>query len=139
MSFMFNDATDFNQSLATFNTSNVTDMSYMFATNLYGNNNIFSVLGMQFNQPLTNFNMSKVVNNEGMFDGATQFTFPKPTIPIKEPAVKEMGSRDIVLGSNITSVASATSVASITPAASITPVASINKQFTISMNISINS
>ena len=48
MSWMFNAATVFNQSLDTWNTSSVTDMSKMFSS------------AMAFNQPLNSWDVSSV-------------------------------------------------------------------------------
>jgi hypothetical protein len=157
MDYMFNEATIFNQSLATFDTSNVTKMRFMFATDLRDNTSVFSVLGMQFNQPLTNFDMSKVVDNTGMFYQATQFTFPKPEeIPVQEEEQEEIGkamvSKYAVLEKyqkdqlfftrqidknqkNNEQIVNATQAS--TTQASPTPV--MNTHFTISMTMSINS
>jgi surface protein len=51
----------FNQSLATFDTSKVTDMEAMFANNTV------------FNQPLSTFDTSLVTNMQSMFQAASLF------------------------------------------------------------------
>ena len=61
MSWMFLFATSFNQSLSNFDTSNVTNMKWMF------------YWASIFNQPLSNFNTSKVTNMSQMFRDATVF------------------------------------------------------------------
>jgi surface protein len=61
MRSMFAYASAFNQSLATFNTTNVTDMYSMFQG------------ALAFNQPLTSFNTANVTNMQAMFNGATAF------------------------------------------------------------------
>jgi surface protein len=58
---MFLLAVAFNQSLTGFDTSRVTDMSFMF----FG--------AAAFNQPLTGFDTSRVTRMVGMFDGAAAF------------------------------------------------------------------
>jgi surface protein len=64
MNNMFCDATSFNQPLNTWNTSNVTDMNFMFA-------------GAEiFNYPLNNWNTSNVTDMSYMFTEATSFNQP---------------------------------------------------------------
>jgi surface protein len=86
MSGMFSDATSFNQSLNSWNVSNVTEMSSMFA-NAYSFNgnitswNVSSVTQFQvmfsnatvFNQNIGSWNVSSAQNMSFMFDGATAF------------------------------------------------------------------
>lgn len=55
------DRENFNEPLNHWDTSNVTDMSYMF----YG--------AKKFNQPLNNWDMSNVISTEGMFGKAENF------------------------------------------------------------------
>ncbi|MEY2695662.1 MAG: hypothetical protein RLZZ72_918 [Actinomycetota bacterium] len=64
MSYMFSDATYFNGNISNWDTSNVTDMSYMFA------------YASSFNQPIGNWNISAVTNLESMFQGAELFNQP---------------------------------------------------------------
>jgi surface protein len=89
MSFMFEDATSFNQNISGWNTSNVTDMHCMFdmATSFnqpIGNWDTSSVTNMgqmfvhasNFNQPIGNWNTSSVTNMDGMFYDAPSFNQP---------------------------------------------------------------
>ncbi len=55
MTFMFDGAVNFNQSVNNWNVSNILDMSYMFYN------------ASSFNQPLNNWNTSSVANLKGMF------------------------------------------------------------------------
>lgn len=64
MSYMFFHASKFDQPLDNWNTSKVTNMNSMF----YG--------AKKFNQPLNNWNVSNVTHMGGMFKGATQFNQP---------------------------------------------------------------
>ncbi|EOA07442.1 Hypothetical protein, predicted lipoprotein, DUF285 family [Mycoplasma yeatsii 13926] len=64
MKYMFYGAHNFNQPLNNWNTSNVTDMKYMF----YESHN--------FNQPLNNWNTSNVTDMGWMFSGAKSFNQP---------------------------------------------------------------
>ncbi len=66
MSFMFCNASLFNQAIGNWNVSNVTNMSYMF------NNDMSSI----FNQPIGNWNVSNVTNMSSMFSGAVDFNQP---------------------------------------------------------------
>lgn len=61
MSFMFQGASSFNQSLSKWNVSNVTDMTYMFEA------------ASSFNQSLLKWNVSNVTYMTYMFEGASQF------------------------------------------------------------------
>jgi surface protein len=64
MSFMFEEATGFNQNISSWNTSNVTDMSYMFK-----NTDVF-------NQSIGAWDTSNVTTMESMFQQATNFNQP---------------------------------------------------------------
>ena len=64
MSYLFSDALIFNQSISSWDTSSVTDMSYMFA---YTNS---------FNQSLSTWDTSNVTNMEGLFRSASSFNQP---------------------------------------------------------------
>ncbi|AJM71667.1 BspA family leucine-rich repeat surface protein [Mycoplasma yeatsii] len=65
MSFMFSHAINFNQSIGNWNTSNVTNMEYMFN------------FARNFNQPLGDkFDTSKVTNMVNMFNHAENFNQP---------------------------------------------------------------
>ncbi|AJM72179.1 BspA family leucine-rich repeat surface protein [Mycoplasma yeatsii] len=63
MSYMFAKSS-FNQPLNNWNTSNVTIMEYMFLN------------AFDFNQDISNWNTSNVTSMGGMFEGATQFNKP---------------------------------------------------------------
>jgi hypothetical protein len=117
MSGMFQGAIFFDVSLSTFDTSQVTNMS-----------NMFSAPVMRFNQPLDTFDMKKVTDNTDMFYGAKQFTFPKPTAKSTPTLSKQVALAHRYDSNNN----------SITPTPTPTPAHSISKQFTIAMNISIN-
>ena len=78
MSSMFSGATAFNQPLTNFNTQNVTDMSSMFSG------------ATTFNQPLTNFNTQNVTDMSSMFSGAT--TFNQPLTNFNTQNVTDMSS-----------------------------------------------
>lgn len=86
MSFMFYGATNFNQNISTWNTSNVTNFRSMFqnATNFnqpigtWDTSKATSLREMfygadSFNQPLGTWNTALVQNMSGMFRSATQF------------------------------------------------------------------
>jgi surface protein len=64
MQFMFNDAFDFNQPIGNWNTGNVTNMQWMFSG------------AQSFNQPIGTWNTSNVINMETMFSGAQNFNQP---------------------------------------------------------------
>jgi surface protein len=61
ISFMFLNASQFNQNISDWNTSNVTNMAGIFAD------------AILFNQPLNNWNTSSVTDMSIMFSGASQF------------------------------------------------------------------
>ncbi|QVK01571.1 DUF285 domain-containing protein [Mycoplasma mycoides subsp. capri] len=61
MSYMFYYANNFNQNISMWDVSNVVDMSYMFCW------------AYKFNQPISNWNVSDVTDMCGMFDCATSF------------------------------------------------------------------
>jgi surface protein len=63
MSVMFFYNTSFNEDISSWDTSNVTDMSYMFQGGVDYNN-------VPFNQPIGNWNVSNVTNMEAMFYGS---------------------------------------------------------------------
>ena len=65
MNSWFTSATNFNGNVSGINTTNVTDMSYMF----FGINGIPTI----FNQDIGNWNVSKVINMSQMFWYATSF------------------------------------------------------------------
>lgn len=64
MSFLFNQANNFNQPLTNWNVSNVTSMAFMFSA------------ANSFNQPLNSWNVSSVISFAGMFDNADSFNQP---------------------------------------------------------------
>ena len=89
MSFMFNEATSFNQPIGNWNVSSVTNMSFMFfgATSFnqpIGNWDVSNVTDMswmfsgagEFNQPLESWDVSSVTNMREMFGGAGEFNQP---------------------------------------------------------------
>ena len=89
ISLMFRGATSFNQPIANWNVSRVTNMDLMFwlATSFnqpIGNWDVGNVTTMQgmfqgatsFNQPIGDWIVSKVTNMKGMFFGATSFNRP---------------------------------------------------------------
>jgi surface protein len=67
MSYMFNGCTNFNQPVGSWTTSNVTNMSYMFKDNIY------------FNQDISNWNVSNVTNFDEFMNvdnyGTGSFTY----------------------------------------------------------------
>jgi surface protein len=67
LSRMFAENRDFNLDISGWNTSNVTDMSFMFSS-LFGNH--------KFNQPIGSWDTSKVVTMAGMFSGNFEFNQP---------------------------------------------------------------
>ena len=62
MSYLFFDYNDFNEDIGNWNVSNVTDMSYMFYYATY------------FDWDISNWDVSNVTNMEGMFFNATQYS-----------------------------------------------------------------
>ena len=61
---LFNDYTDFNQPIGSWDTRNVTDMSFMF------------LLATAFNQPIDNWDTQNVTDMGSMFNNATAFNQP---------------------------------------------------------------
>jgi surface protein len=61
LSFMFRNATTFNQNITSWNTFNVTDMSFMFSNT------------GAFNQPIGNWDLTQVTDLHHMFSGASAF------------------------------------------------------------------
>ena len=98
MSQMFRDATSMNENINHWDTSKITNMSYLFSggwwdgtkivysafnqpLNNWNTSAVTNMSGMfsyatAFNQPLTNFNTSAVTNMSGMFSGASAFNQP---------------------------------------------------------------
>ena len=66
MSYMFRDASAFNQPIGDWNTSNVIDMSYMF------------YYTSAFNQNLSSWNVSNVTSFNAFDYNTPQWTLPKP-------------------------------------------------------------
>ena len=75
---MFSADLSFNQSLDSWNVSQVTDMSYMFLDT------------QDFNQPLNKWNVSNVINMYYMFSGAISFNQPLDSWNVSQ--VNEMGN-----------------------------------------------
>ena len=86
---MFNEASNFNGNLSTWNVSKVTDMSYMFAdaTSFNGTLSGWDVSSVtviynmfegatSFNQDISGWNVSGVTDMDDMFKGATSFNHP---------------------------------------------------------------
>lgn len=86
MTWMFSDASNFNQNIGNWNTTNVTNMSgvFFYASNFnqnIGNWNTSSVTNMsgmffsasEFNQDIGNWNTSSVINMSNMFQRAYDF------------------------------------------------------------------
>ena len=73
MQYLFKDAESFNQPLEKWDVSNVTNMYQMFA------------FTFSFNQPLEKWDVSNVTNREDMFDGATSFTHQVPKWKLNTP------------------------------------------------------
>jgi surface protein len=71
---LFNGKLSFNQPIASWDTSNVINMSYLFDSGLreYAAN----APGAEFNQPIGSWNTSKVTTMEAMFYNATAFNQP---------------------------------------------------------------
>jgi surface protein len=67
MSGLFNGKLSFNQPIASWDTSNVINMSYLFDA---------GTLGREFNQPIGSWNTSKVITMEAMFYHADLFNQP---------------------------------------------------------------
>ena len=89
MSFMFRDATAFNQSIEAWNVSNVSNMRGMFVNakafnqpiEAWNVSNVTDMNGMfvnadTFNQPIGGWNVSKVTNMSYMFASAVSFNQP---------------------------------------------------------------
>jgi surface protein len=64
MRYMFSSVGAFNQPIGNWNTANVTDMGFMFSS------------ALTFNQPLNNWNTAKVTNMDAMFIRALTFNQP---------------------------------------------------------------
>ncbi len=86
MSYMFQDATNFNSDISSWDVSHVTDMNRMFKfassfnkpLNSWNTSSVTDTSGMfvwaeAFNQPLNRWNVSHVTNMNSMFKGATSF------------------------------------------------------------------
>ena len=66
MSHMFDGASRFNQDISNWNTSSVTDVSWLFAG------------AVKFNKPLNNWDTSKVTTMAHMFDSLRLVPIPAP-------------------------------------------------------------
>lgn len=106
MSYMFNTALEFNQPLNDWDVSNVTNMSNMF--NCYGNVLATNGLRGKFNQPLGNWDVSNVTNMDYMFYCQPYFnqdlsSWCVQNIPEK-PAKFDISSTTYIGGSNFDDV-----------------------------------